>query len=191
MLSTSASTETAMRVTHAQLMAHAQGQSNDDALACMLASWRHGGGAMPARLGLSEAWFQALLTHHFPGTDVAFPALGAPVDPERAEERTELRTLLLAHRAHDSVTEQWMAEIVAAACMASDHLWQDLGLWSRKDLTALMMRNFPALATRNDRNMKWKRFLYKQLCESEGIYVCRAPSCEVCADYVACFSPED
>ena len=84
-----------------------------------------------------------------------------------------------------------MAHVVAAGCMASDHLWQDLGLWRRADLTALMRRNFPALAARNVKDMKWKRFLYKQLCEAEGIYVCRAPSCEVCSDYHACFGPED
>ncbi len=84
-----------------------------------------------------------------------------------------------------------MATIVATGCMAHDHLWQDLGLWSREDLTALMMRNFPTLAGQNTRNMKWKKFLYKQLCNAEGIYVCRAPSCEVCADYQACFGPEE
>ena len=62
---------------------------------------------------------------------------------------------------------------------------------TRDDLTALMMRNFPALAGQNTRNMKWKKFLYKQLCETEGIYTCRAPSCEVCVDYAQCFGPED
>ena len=75
--------------------------------------------------------------------------------------------------------------------MASDHLWQDLGLWSRQDLSALMADNFPALKAKNDRDMKWKKFLYKQLCNQEGIYTCRSPSCEVCADYQACFGPED
>ena len=83
-----------------------------------------------------------------------------------------------------------MAHILAAGCMASDHLWQDLGLWHRAELTALMRRNFPPLAARNVKDMKWKKFLYKQLCESEGIYLCRAPSCEVCVDYAVCFGPE-
>jgi len=32
-----------------------------------------------------------------------------------------------------------------------------------------MRRNFPPLAARNRKDMKWKRFLYKQLCEAEGI----------------------
>jgi nitrogen fixation protein NifQ len=75
--------------------------------------------------------------------------------------------------------------------MLSDHLWQDRGLWSRADLIALMRRNFPALARRNVKDMKWKRFLYKQLCEAEGIFTCRAPLCEACADFHVCFVPED
>jgi nitrogen fixation protein NifQ len=54
-----------------------------------------------------------------------------------------------------------------------------------------MERNFPTLAAKNVHNMKWKKFLYKQLCATEGVYVCRSPSCEVCADYDACFGPED
>ena len=82
-----------------------------------------------------------------------------------------------------------MAHVVAAGCMSADHLWHDLGLWSRTDLTGLMRRNFPALAALNARDMKWKRFLYKRLCEAEGIYSCRAPSCEACTDYAACFGP--
>jgi nitrogen fixation protein NifQ len=39
--------------------------------------------------------------------------------------------------------------------------------------------------------MKWKKFLYRQLCLEEGIYVCRAPSCDVCRDYDLCFARED
>ena len=53
-----------------------------------------------------------------------------------------------------------------------------------------MHDNFRTLAERNTQDMKWKKFLYKQLCISEGIYICRAPSCEVCVDYAACFAPE-
>jgi len=74
--------------------------------------------------------------------------------------------------------------------MATAHLWHDLGLWSREDLTALMRRNFPPLAGRNLKDMKWKRFLYKQLCDAEGIVSCRAPSCEICTDYHVCFESE-
>ena len=36
------------------------------------------------------------------------------------------------------------------------------------------MHNFPQLARRNTQDMRWKKFLYKQLCEQDGGYVCRS-----------------
>ena len=86
---------------------------------------------------------------------------------------------------------EWITTIVVNGCMGNDHLWQDLGLWSRQELSTLMQRNFPSLAAQNDRDMKWKKFIYKQLCLQEGIYTCRAPSCEVCVDYQQCFGSEE
>jgi len=191
MLASSALLASCIRDTHARLMAQACGRPDDDALASMLSSWRHGRGAMPNRLGLSVAWFGALLEHHFPGADIDFPSLGPALERVRGGELADLRTLLLRHRAHESVTEAWIAEMVVVGCLGQDHLWQDLGLWARPQLTELMRRNFPLLAARNDRDMKWKKFLYKQLCECEGITVCRAPSCDACVDYSDCFAVED
>jgi nitrogen fixation protein NifQ len=177
---------------YGRLARHAAGFGNDHALACMIASLCHGAGALPDWLGLEPPAFACLLAHHFPGLDLGEqPRVGRPIGDTRADEREELVQLMLIDKAGDSPSEVWMAHIVAAGCMADDHLWQDLGLWERAELTALMRRNFPALAARNVKDMKWKKFLYKQLCEAEGIYVCRAPSCEVCADYQACFGPED
>ncbi|MCU0833942.1 MAG: nitrogen fixation protein NifQ [Gammaproteobacteria bacterium] len=173
------------------LMGHAVGAGNDADLAAIYATWSAGGGALPDWLGLSREGFFAMMDFHFPRlARRPVPNPGRWVPPERLAEAAELRALLVAHRAGDSPSERWMAEILAAGCLARDHLWQDLGLWSRADLGALMRRNFPALAARNVHDMKWKRFLYKQLCEAEGIYLCRAPSCEVCTDYERCFGPE-
>ncbi|MCG6895611.1 MAG: nitrogen fixation protein NifQ [Thiocapsa sp.] len=179
---------------YARLMARAAGRGNDAAFASMIASRAVGAGALPPGLGLEPAAFRWLMRHHFPGAtfrEVLSGPSHAPSVPEaRQEERDELVRLMLMHKAGDAPSEVWMAHVVAAGCLASDHLWQDLGLWGRGDLTALMQRNFPSLARRNVNDMKWKRFLYKQLCEAEGIYTCRAPSCEVCVDYHACFGPE-
>ncbi|MFB1489816.1 MULTISPECIES: nitrogen fixation protein NifQ [unclassified Thiocapsa] len=179
---------------YARLMVRAVGAGNDQAFASMIATHAAGGGAMPPWLGLEPAAFHCLVRHHFPGAasrDFLDALDGATSSPEvRGDEREELVRLMLMHKAGDSRSEVWMAHVVAAGCLASDHLWQDLGLWNRADLTALMRRNFPSLAGRNVNDMKWKRFLYKQLCEAEGIYTCRAPSCEVCTDYHACFGPE-
>ena len=176
---------------HGLLMAQAGGFANDDLFARMLASQMLGTGALPPGLGLAQADFAALLARHFPGFTAAAGGTLAAEDPSREAERAELLSLLQAHCGGADASERWMAAIVAAACMGGDHLWQDLGLWSRVDLSGLMTRNFPALAEKNTRDMKWKKFLYKQLCDRDGVYVCRSPSCEVCADYAKCFGPED
>lgn len=177
---------------HERLSACARGRPNDDLLARMLASRACDLGGLPPDLGLDPDGFRRMLDRNFAGADWPAPAGVSPaVDPNRRAERDDLRRLLLAHRARIDASEQWVAEIVAAGCMGGNHLWQDLGLRSRGDLNDLMATNFPELAARNDRNMKWKKFLYRQLCEREGIHACRAPSCQVCIDYAQCFGPEE
>lgn len=199
------------------LLSHAAGRANDAIIASMLASQRVGLGAMPNWLGLTPEAFKDLIAYHFPALrQTSFPQPRRRFDPLRAEERDELVRLLLktptdrpsdapSQETSDQFAEQsapgsgqqpgreqhWMAGIIAAGCMGSNHLWQDLGLLQRAELSFLMAQNFPALANQNVRDMKWKRFLYKQLCEAEGIYTCRSPSCEVCVDYHACFGPEN
>lgn len=175
---------------YAELMTHAAGLPNDEIFAQMIASQIAGIGALPPGLGLSDETFAALLSRHFPGMQLVLHANTSEPD-ERALERDDVLALILEHRALADESEAWMAEIVTTACMANDHLWQDLGLWSRKYLSQLMTQNFPTLAAKNNKDMKWKKFLYKQLCEKEEIRVCRAPSCEVCADYQKCFGPEE
>lgn len=173
-----------------ELMSHAAGLPNDELFAQLIANQVAGIGALPPGLGLDEEVFAALLSRHFPTMQLVIRRSTSASD-ERELEYEDVRALILEHRANLDVSEIWMAEIVTTACMASDHLWQDLGLWSRKYLSQLMTQNFPALAAKNNKDMKWKKFLYKQLCEKEEIRVCRAPSCEVCADYQKCFGPEE
>lgn len=176
---------------HAGLMAARRGEPAEEVLACILASWFAGLGVMPAWLGLGEKDFFDMLAHHFPGFD---PLGSVPqkqrIDPLRSEESADLRNLLLENRSGRSASEAWMADIVTAGCLGSDHLWQDLGLWNRAQLTGLMRENFAPLAKRNDKDMKWKKFLYRQLCEAEGVAICRSPSCEICVDYAVCFGSE-
>lgn len=175
---------------YAELMGRATGQQNDVLFAQMIASQAEGIGALPPGLGLNVKDFALLLTQHFPGATLSVHSCDNAVDP-RALERDDVLALLLEHRAYQSQSEEWMAEIVTSACMASDHLWQDLGLWSRDFLSQLMTQNFPALAAKNVYDMKWKKFIYKQLCEREGVNLCRSPSCEYCTDYLTCFGPEE
>jgi nitrogen fixation protein NifQ len=175
---------------YAELMAHAAGLPNDELFAQMIVGQIDGIGALPPGLGLDDKDFSKLLAQHFPGVQLVIHSTKKN-DDSRAPERDDVLALLLEHRAFSDGSEEWMAEIVTAACMANDHLWQDLGLRSRDYLSRLMTQNFPALAAKNVHDMKWKKFIYKQLCEREGINLCRSPSCEYCTDYLKCFGPED
>ncbi len=166
---------------------------NTEWLCQILASWSAGEGALPDALGLEPTDFTALQGGYFPKLDIPAAApSGLRADFSRMLERDDLLRHCLEQAAHPEREEtRWMAHLLVAACLGDDHLWQDLGLWSRQDLTDLIAYNFPALAGANHQGMRWKKFLYKQLCATEGIYICRAPSCEVCVDYPLCFGAEE
>jgi nitrogen fixation protein NifQ len=161
-------------------------------LACVVAArCSETRGSIADRVGLTEDAFRAMLDRYFGGTDLAgFCARGDEPD-ETAIEEEDLGLLLLDHRARGEPIEEWLAAMIAHACRRSDHLWQDLGLTSRKDVTEMMHRHFPGLALLNVKDMKWKKFFYKQLCEREDIRICKSPNCESCSDYEICFGPED
>ncbi len=160
---------------------------NRPLLASILAGQAAGHGCLPADLALGAVRFAQLRAEFFPGA--LLPLITTPLPP--IPELEDLQGLLLRNRAGEFSSETLIAEIVAAACAGSDHLWQDLGLAGRDQLSKLMWINFPTLARANSGDMKWKKFLYRQLCSSEGIYVCPAPSCGVCKDYAKCFGPEN
>ncbi len=172
---------------YALLMTRAAGLPNDDLFARMLVSQAGGLSALPAGLGLDSHDFRSLMIRHFPGFGLPAQLAHTPDLGDRSVEWGDLLALLMQYRAGADPSETWLALIVATACMGDDHLWQDLGLWQRSDLTQLMTRNFPALTALNTQDMKWKKFLYKQLCNRAGVYTCRSPSCEVCVDYAKCF----
>ena len=108
----------------------------------------------------------------------------------RSDEYEDVLALLLEYAVDASDESTWLAGAVAAACMGDNHLWQDLGLANRGELSTLMNVAFPALAVLNVGDMKWKKFIYRHYCSREGIYVCPAPSCGECADHAKCFAPE-
>jgi nitrogen fixation protein NifQ len=164
---------------------------NYDWLACMMASWCAGQGVLPDYLGLEPEQFKEFKNHFFPGCNIPelAPSAKAP-DFSRMLEKDDLVGLLKHFSKPDTLETDWIIGMIVAGCLGSDHLWQDLGLWSRLQLSALLQYNFPELAAKNDKDMKWKKFLYKQLCEAEGLYLCRAPSCDVCIDYSHCYGPE-
>lgn len=116
---------------------------------------------------------------------------GSVRDPIIAEEERDLRNLLLEHRALGVPEEEWLASILARGALRANHLWQDVGVHDRREVSEILRRHFPALHARNTGNMRWKKFLYKQLCDRAGLRICKAPNCEVCHDYPICFGPEE
>lgn len=165
---------------------------NQEWLGKIVASWLAGQSVLPDYLGLQPQQFTALQAHFFPGSRLPSQAQSGIVpDFSRMPEKEDLIFLLHSNAKDDSEESEWVIGIIVSACLGYDHLWQDLGLWRRPELTALMRYNFPDLAERNNKDMKWKKFIYKQLCEAEGLYLCRAPSCEVCSDYSNCFNTGD
>jgi len=156
-------------------------------LASLLAGRLLNRGVLPATLGLAEPAFQALWSDYFPGGRLALPHGGA----EDIVELSDLIDLLLHYRAGQRESEVWLAHIVAWGCAGRHHLWQDLGLANRGELSLLLTTAFPSLAALNTGDMKWKKFIYRHYCSKEGIYVCPAPSCATCADYNQCYSAEN
>ena len=174
------------------LMACAGQSSSNVWLAQILSSWLVGEGVLPDYLGLSPVQFQQLLQQYFPDLQIPVVAVsGKTLDFSRMLEKQDLEQYLRRYVATESEDMEWLISLIVAACLGSNHLWQDLGLWSRNDLSDMLGSCFPQLRALNSKDMKWKKFLYKQLCETEGIYVCRAPNCEVCKDYQQCFGSED
>jgi nitrogen fixation protein NifQ len=171
--------------------------------------------------GLSGSEHRRLLARWFPGAELALAldldwlALArAPRREARQDEIEDLVDLLTDTAAvvppglagigggttpgivgnrptHGHQACRWLAHALGQASLGDNHLWQDLHLPSRREVSVLMSSWFPALAAGNDRDMKWKKLLYKQLCDHAEIKACRAPSCSGCSDYARCFGPED
>ncbi len=156
-------------------------------MASLLVGRSRNEGVLPDTLGLAPADFQQLMDEYFPGPQLKLPGGGA----QEIAELLDLFNLLLDYRAGRTESEAWIAQIVARGCAGRDHLWQDLGLANRGELSTLMNTAFPALAALNTGDMKWKKFIYRHYCAREGIYVCPAPSCGECCDFKKCFAPEE
>ncbi|TKC90360.1 nitrogen fixation protein NifQ [Trinickia terrae] len=141
-------------------------------------------------LGLSMGQWSALFARHYART--AAPSLRAAAaisDAAHGEFVPALRALLLAHASADvnAGDAQCLASIVAHACLRPDHLWRDLGLSGRDEVSAMLERYFPALVARNVANLRWKKFLAQELALSQGNAPGPAPGCPGCEEYGHCF----
>jgi nitrogen fixation protein NifQ len=140
-------------------------------------------GRRPLIAGLSESRFQKLLNEYFVGI-----RCDNGESPRGDDEFDDLVQLLLEHRAEPCEKGAWLAFVVASATMGERHLWEDMGLPSRKHLSALLQVGFPTLAAGNPGGaMKWKKYFYRKLCERAEVPVCKAPHCAECPDYAECF----
>lgn len=142
-------------------------------------------------LGLEENTFWKMLMHCFPGASEA----GWKPDLRHDQivlpcEFTDLTDMLLADRSDDMPETFWAAHALACGCFGNGHLWHDMGLTGREEVSSLLQRHFTPLFNANTSNMKWKKFFYHRVCERLDIHPCPEPSCAGCDNYVACHGAE-
>jgi nitrogen fixation protein NifQ len=159
-------------------------------LASVLALALAEGGALTTQTGLSHLELKALLSEYFPNNRFLISGSAKSEGAVDDDEIEMVKELLLANRSSQGERSAWLAAMVARRALEPNHLWEDLGLRDRSELTRLMERHFRPLASRNDKNMRWKRFLYRVMCENDGLVMCSAPVCTNCADYRHCFGDE-
>jgi nitrogen fixation protein NifQ len=119
------------------------------------------------------------------------PCARFAVQAEERQVEVEALMELLERNAVSTPETHAVARAVACGCMGEQHLWKDLGFPGRPTVRQLFEAYFPVLAEMNDRDMRWKRFLYKCLCRWDGFGSCPSPSCSECDDYPICFAPEN
>lgn len=148
------------------------------------------GAAVGVRAGLNAADLAALVTTWFPlARSLAMTWTWHETSPGD-DDVAMVRDLLLANRTRDDETGRWLAAMVARRAAEPNHLWEDLGLRDRSELSRLLNRHFAPLAARNTNNMRWKRFFYRALCEDDGLVMCSTPVCSRCGDFDLCFGDE-
>lgn len=139
--------------------------------------------------GLARPVLMELTRAMFPGTEAFFKRAGGDLVID--DEEQSLRDILGMYSSGASSLERPLAAMIARRCKCPHHLWQDLGLRDRSELSQLMKRHFTRLAEKNQHDMKWKKFLYRMVCGSEGFTLCTSPVCSECDDFVNCFGAED
>ena len=148
------------------------------------------GGTVAERAGLTAGDLVTLIERFFSAAGDVAALWNAPAHRAEDDEMAMVRDLLLANRSTENDAGVWLAGMVARRAMEPNHLWEDLGLRDRSELTRLLTRHFLPLASRNTKNMRWKRFFYRVMCEDDGFVMCSTPICSQCADFDLCFGDE-
>jgi nitrogen fixation protein NifQ len=113
-----------------------------------------------------------------------------PLNVLLADEIADVAALLTEYAVEDTPETRALILRIAASSMGPNHLWQDLELPDRAALGELMQRHFPMLKARNDKQMRWKKFIYRELCARAEVLICKSPHCEQCDEVHVCFAPE-
>lgn len=100
--------------------------------------------------------------------------------------QVQLHELLMAQRAVADELHTQLAGWFSSACLGGHHLWQDLGLSGRPEVSRLMRLAFPTLFALNTHDLRWKRHLFLCLGQSLGQADLRPPKCDHCGDFDAC-----
>jgi nitrogen fixation protein NifQ len=159
-------------------------------LASILAAAAMENGSVAERAGLAAADLAALMAKWFPAACGMGAAWQVPDAAAGDDEVAMVRDLLLSQRSSEGDAGRWLAAMIARRSMEPNHLWEDLGLRDRTELTRLLARHFGPIAGRNTKNMRWKRFFYRMLCEDDGLVMCSTPVCTNCNDFNLCFGDE-
>lgn len=148
-------------------------------------------GEVAERAGLTGSDLAKLITQWFPlANDLIDAWSSKEASSTDDEEIAMVRDLLMGQRSSEGDVSIWLAAMIARRSMEPNHLWEDLGLRNRAELTRMLGRHFAPLAVRNTKNMKWKRFFYRMLCEDDGFVMCTTPVCTQCNDFDLCFGDE-
>ncbi len=148
------------------------------------------GDSISEAVGLDDRALVALLSDSFPRAGDVLPGRFPNRVVARGADEAALVDLLQRCATTRSALELRLAAMVARRAQRPNHLWQDLGLQNRTELNLLMRRHFMLLASRNFKDMKWKKFLYRTICRDVGYSLCTAPSCRDCDDFDFCFGDE-
>ncbi|WP_041301098.1 nitrogen fixation protein NifQ [Hyphomicrobium sp. MC1] len=160
-------------------------------LALALADARIGNGTILEGTGLDKSSFSNLAIDMFPDIHAALDIEAGDAEVVVDDEEQSIRDILTMFASGAGPLERSLVAMIARRCKWPHHLWQDLGLRNRGELSTLMKRHFSRLADRNRQDMKWKKFLYRMVCGSEGFVLCTAPVCSECDDFKICFGAED
>ncbi len=145
-------------------------------------------------LGLPPTEFRDMLDSWFPGAAAAgWEPDAPPADLAMLPcEFGDIVEMLWDGRAQDAEGNhvRWAAHALACGCFGRTHLWQDMGLSGRDDVSRLLRQTFGPVFLANTTDMKWKKFFYHRVCERLDLHPCPEPSCDGCDQFENCHGAE-